>query len=68
MAISEALCDSRAGPVPSLSEDDVQRLRLQSQLERAAWNVTAVARQEGVTTRAVHYRMARLGVRRPGRD
>ena len=32
MAISEALCDSRAGPVPSLSEDDVQRLRLQSQL------------------------------------
>ena len=67
MAISEDLCSSLGDPVLSLSQRDMQRLRLQAQLERAGWNVSEVARREGVTTRAIHYRMSRLKIKRPGR-
>jgi transcriptional regulator with GAF, ATPase, and Fis domain len=65
-AIDQALSESGAELSP-VSKREQKRRSLLRKLQAVGWNVSELSRREGVTARAVHLRMQRYGVKRPGR-
>jgi hypothetical protein len=51
-----------------VSEDELKRQRLAAIFRRCGWNVTELARREGVSRRTMHSRLNALGIRRPTRS
>ncbi|MCC7413514.1 MAG: sigma-54-dependent Fis family transcriptional regulator [Gammaproteobacteria bacterium] len=48
--------------------DELERQRILAALERTRWNRTAAARLLGISFRALRYRLAKLGLDRPGEE